>query len=84
MRYEIFPFDKEWRWRFVGRDGIVLASASRSLSHDRCYTAVQILRMTLEAPVVVLNSGSCGGVHPDEQPPDSVANDEPGFIRVPA
>lgn len=60
MRYEIFPCDKEWKWRFVDRDGDVLACASRSLSHDRCYRAVQILRMTLQAPVVFLSSDSHG------------------------
>jgi uncharacterized protein YegP (UPF0339 family) len=58
MRYEIFPSDEEWRWRFVDRDGDVLACASRSLTQDRCYKAVQLLRMTLEAPLVVLRAAA--------------------------
>jgi hypothetical protein len=56
MRYEIFPFDEAWGWRFVDRAGAVLASASRALSHERCYRAVQMLRMTLEAPVVIVEA----------------------------
>ena len=60
MRYEIFPSGQEWKWRFVDRAGDVLASASRPLSHDRCYRVVQILRMTLEAPVVVMGTDGNG------------------------
>ncbi len=60
MRYEIFPVESEWSWRFVDRDGSVLATASRSLTHERCFRAVQLLRMTLEAPVVILKAAYYG------------------------
>jgi len=44
MRYEIFPFDNEWKWRFVDRNGEVLASASSSVNassqdNDRAATS---------------------------------------------
>jgi len=58
MRYEIFPFGKEWKWQFVDRDGEVLAYALQPLRYERCYLVVQTLRRTLDAPVVVLRSGS--------------------------
>lgn len=53
MRYEIFPEADGWKWRFV--DGIEdFAHASRCLTWDQCLRAVELLRKTLVAPIVVI------------------------------
>ncbi len=54
MRYELFSQHGGFRWRFVSGDGAILASTYRPLTREQCMKAIQILRMTVEAPVVVL------------------------------
>jgi uncharacterized protein YegP (UPF0339 family) len=54
MRYELFSQHDGFRWRFVSQDGEILAAASRSLSREQCMKAIQILRMTVGAPIVVV------------------------------
>jgi len=54
MRYEIFPEGDAWKWRLVARDGTVVASASRPLTREQSMKAVQIMQMTLDAPVALL------------------------------
>lgn len=53
MRYEIYTDDEGWRWRFFDDTENVLISAAHSLTQEQCRTAVQLLRLTLDAPVCV-------------------------------
>ncbi|HYR58591.1 MAG TPA: hypothetical protein VEO95_08185 [Chthoniobacteraceae bacterium] len=56
MRYEIFAEAGGWKWRVM--DGFdAVTPASPLLSHDRCRREVQILKMTMEAPVVIVDAG---------------------------
>ena len=53
MQYELFSDADGWRWRLVEKDGRVLAAASHALAKEKCLTAVRILQMTMDAPLLV-------------------------------
>jgi len=54
MRYEIYTDDDDgWRWEFIDDTEHVLISAAHPMTQDQCRTAVQLLRITLDAPVAV-------------------------------
>jgi len=57
MQYEIFHDTSGWRWRLIEKDGRVLASAPRPLDKAQCMTAVRIMQMSMDAPLLVRAGG---------------------------
>jgi uncharacterized protein YegP (UPF0339 family) len=76
MQYEIFHDATGWRWRLVEKGGRVLASAPRTLGKDQCLTAVRILQMSTDAPLLV----RAGGI---SLVPGSVSRISSGIIPIP-
>jgi hypothetical protein len=56
-QYEIFYEDTGWRWRLVESTGRVLAAAPSALTKERCLTAVRILQLTTDAPLLIRAGG---------------------------
>ena len=54
MRYEIYPSDGGWCWRFVAATGEIIARALRPMTQEGCREVVSNLRATLAAPVVCM------------------------------
>ncbi|MEA3208513.1 MAG: hypothetical protein QOE70_1570 [Chthoniobacter sp.] len=54
MHYEIFAKSEEWRWRLVADDGAAVISAPRPLTREQCMRVIEVMELTVEAPVLVV------------------------------